>query len=109
MILEAGHNVILDAAFLKVTDRAMAISIATDLALTMHIARGHCADRILRDRIRQRSLRRDDASEASLEVLELQLATAEPLTNEEKTIAISCENGGEIDIDTLAAQVLRQG
>jgi predicted kinase len=54
-------------------------------------------------------LRRDDASEASLEVLELQLATAEPLTNEEKMIAISCENGGKIDIDALTAQVLRQG
>jgi len=109
MILEAGHNVILDAAFLKVTDRAMAIAIATDFALPCILLDVTAPTEVLRDRIRQRSLRRDDASEASLEVLELQLATAEPLTNEEKMIAISCENGGEIDIDKLAAQVLRQG
>ena len=109
MILEAGHNVILDAAFLKVADRAMAISIATDFALPCILLEVTAPTEILRDRIRQRSLRRDDASEASLEVLELQLATAEPLTQKEKMIAISFENNGKIDIDALAAQVMRQG
>jgi predicted kinase len=109
MILEAGHSVILDAAFLKVTDRAMAISIATDLALPCILLEVTAPTEVLRDRIRQRSLRRDDASEASFDVLELQLATAEPFTHQEKTIAISCENDGEIDIDALTAQVLRQG
>jgi predicted kinase len=54
-------------------------------------------------------VRRNDASEADLVVLEHQLATAEPLTHKEETIAISFENNGEIDIDALAAQVLRQG
>ncbi len=108
MILEAGHNVILDAAFLKVADRAEAISVATDLGLPCILLEVTAPTEVLRERIRQRSLRRNDASEAGLEVLEHQLATAEPLTHKEETLAISFENNGNIDIDALAAQVLRR-
>jgi hypothetical protein len=108
MILEAGHSVILDAAFLKVADRTTAISVATDFGLPCILLEVTAPTKLLRERIRQRSLRRNDASEAGLEVLEHQLATAEPLTQKEQKIAISFENKGEIDIDALAAQVLRQ-
>jgi len=109
MILQAGHNVILDAAFLKVADRAVAISIAMEFGLPCTLLEVTAPTEVLRERIRQRSLRRNDASEADLEVLEHQLATAEPLTQKEEAIAISFENNGETDIDALAAQVLRQG
>ena len=109
MILEAGHNVILDAAFLRVVDRAVAISVATDFGLPCILLEVTALTEVLRERIRQRSLRRNDASEAGLEVLEHQLATAEPMTHKEETITISLENNGKIDIDALAAQVFRQG
>ena len=62
------------------------------------------ADR-LRDRIRQRSMQADDASEAGLEVLEHQLATAEPFTDNEKAIAISCKNMGEVDVESIVSQI----
>jgi aminoglycoside phosphotransferase family enzyme/predicted kinase len=109
MILEAGHNVILDAAFLKVSDRAMATSVASDFDLPSTLLEITAPTAVLRGRIRQRSLRRNDASEAGLEVLEHQLARAESLTHKEETIAISLENIGNIDIDALAEQILRQG
>ncbi|MCH8072378.1 MAG: AAA family ATPase [Proteobacteria bacterium] len=108
MILEAGHSVILDAAFLKFADREMAISVATDFGLPCILLQVTAPTEVLRERIRQRSIRRNDASEAGLEVLEHQLATAEPLTHKEETIAISLENNGKIDINALAAQVLRR-
>ena len=46
-----------------------------------------------------------DASEANLEVLEHQLKTAEPMTDQEKAISISCDNTGEIDIDGLVKHI----
>jgi predicted kinase len=109
MILEAGHSVILDAAFLKIADREMAISAGTELGLPCVLLEVTAPTEVLRERIRKRSLRHNDASEAGLEVLEHQLATAEPLTHKEETISISFENNGKIDIDALVAQVLRQG
>jgi predicted kinase len=46
-----------------------------------------------------------DASEADLEILEHQLKTAEPMTDEEKAMSISCDNTGEIDIDGLVKHI----
>lgn len=106
-ILGAGHNVLLDAAFLKVADRAMAMSIAKDAALPCVFLQVTASKDVMRDRIRQRSSQETDASEARLDVLEHQLATAEPLTNEEQEIAIACDNSGEIDIDEIAASIKR--
>jgi aminoglycoside phosphotransferase family enzyme len=105
MILEAGHNVILDAAFLRVIDRAMAISIATDLALPCILLKVTAPANKLRDRITQRSMHADDASEAGLEVLEHQLATAEPFTNDEEAIAVWCENLGELNVESIVRQI----
>jgi aminoglycoside phosphotransferase family enzyme len=107
VILEAGHSVILDAAFLKSADRAKAIALARETASACVLLEVTAGTDVMRDRIRQRSKQGTEASEAGLEVLEYQLATAEPLTTEERKIAISCDNSGEIDIDEIAGQ-LRQ-
>ena len=61
MILEAGHSVILDAAFLKFADREMAISVATDFGLPCILLEVTAPTEVMRERIRQRSLRRNDA------------------------------------------------
>ena len=105
MILEAGHNVILDAAFLKAADRAMAISVATDVDLPCVLLEITAPMAVLQERIRERATSADDASEAGLEVLKYQLAIAEPLTNEENSIAVSCNNGGELVIGTLIRKI----
>ena len=105
MMLEAGHNVILDAAFLKVADRAMAISIAKDSGLPYVLVDVSASTNVLRNRIQQRSLHADDPSEAGLEVLDHQLATAEPLTDGEKSIVVSCNNVGELDIEAIVRQI----
>ena len=107
LILEAGHNVILDAAFLKTADRESAISIARDAELPCVLLQVTAGTHVMRDRIRQRLSQETDASEAGLEVLEYQLATAEPLTKEEQEIAISCDNSGEIDVGEIAAKIKR--
>ena len=105
MILEAGHNVILDAAFLKVADRAAAISVAKECGLPCLLVDVHAPADVLRDRVRQRSKHADDASEAGQEVLEHQLAIAEPLTDAEESIAVACDNIGELDIEAILRQI----
>jgi predicted kinase len=105
MILEAGHNVILDAAFLQAADRATAISIAKDSGLPCILLDVIAPIDVLRDRVRRRSMQSNDASEAGLEVLEHQLVNAEPLTDTEKAIALSFENLGELDIESIVRQI----
>jgi aminoglycoside phosphotransferase family enzyme/adenylate kinase family enzyme len=107
LILEAGHNVMVDAAFLKEADRAAAISLARDAGLPRVLLQVNAETDVMRDRIRQRLMRKTDASEAGLDVLEHQLATAEPLTDAEQEIAITCDNSGEIDIDEIAKKIKR--
>lgn len=105
IILGAGHNVILDAAFLKSADRATATSIATDCGLPCILLEVTSPAKELRDRIRQRSIHADDASEAGLEVLEHQRATAEPFTDDEKAIAVCCKNTGEVNVESIVRQI----
>ena len=107
LILEAGHNVILDAAFLDTADRAAAISIARNAATPCVLLQVTAMMDVMRDRIQRRLLQGTEASEAGLTVLEHQLTIAEPLTKEEQEIAISCDNSGEIDIEEIAGNIKR--
>ena len=106
-VLAAGHNVILDAAFLRTADRASATSVAKETESSCVLLEVTASTDIMQDRIRRRQVQGTEASEAGLEVLEHQLDTAEPLTKEEQEIAISCDNSGVLDIDEIAANIKR--
>ena len=105
MILKAGHNVILDAAFLHASERAMAIAVAQDCGVPCVLLAVTAPNEVLRKRIQARENRAADASEADIGVLEYQLRKVERLTEHERAIAISCENSGDIDIAKLAVQI----
>lgn len=109
MILQSGHNVILDAAFLHRAERAMAIAVARDCGVPYRLVAVQAPPKLMRERLRIRATDALDASEAGLEVLEHQLATVEPMTATEKAMAIPCENLGEIDIHELTARINDQG
>jgi aminoglycoside phosphotransferase family enzyme/predicted kinase len=108
MILKAGHHVILDAAFLHESERAMAIAVAKSCQAPYVLIAVDAPLDILRKRVQSRARKATDASEAGPEVLEHQLATAEAMTVEEKAIAIPCDTSKEIDFDKLAAQIKKQ-
>jgi predicted kinase len=107
VILESGHNVILDAAFLRTADRAAAIALASDAESSCVLLEVSARTDVMRDRIRRRSVQGAEASEAGLEVLEYQLDTAEPLTIDEQEMAIYCDNSGDFDIHELAGNIKR--
>jgi hypothetical protein len=97
LILAAGHNVILDAAFLTETDRAAALRIAQHCGSVPVILEVSAPVDILRERILTRTRRAEDASEAGLAVLEHQIATAESFTLAEQSLVITVDNSAEID------------
>ncbi len=97
-LLDSGWPVLVDAAFLKREERDAFRKLAESLGVPFAIM--HCeADMPLqRERV---AARRGDASEANLEVLDLQVEREEPLQADEQVIAI--DTSGEPDLDPLLA------
>ena len=89
--LKSGFSVILDATFLAHEPRAQARALADALGARFVIIDFRADLPTLRERVRQRALRRDDASEADIDVLEAQLAHAQPLRPEEAAAVFACD------------------
>lgn len=83
-ILRAGFPVVIDATFLRQSERQLFQSLALREGATYGILDCHASELMLRQRIADRMARRDDASDADLAVLEQQLATHQPLTPGER-------------------------
>ncbi len=82
-IVSAGYTVILDAAFLKRGQRDLLRAVADELAVPFTIAECSAPLPVLRERVTRRLDAGHDPSEATLEILERQLAADEPLAPEE--------------------------
>jgi len=100
-ILRAGHDVILDAAFLMSSERACARDIATECGALFVIVHADAPESVLRDRIRKRVADLAEASEADLRVLEHQVENMEPLTKDERRAAVYWDTGGTTGIPDL--------
>jgi aminoglycoside phosphotransferase family enzyme/predicted kinase len=83
MALQGGYRVILDATFAQRQARDQARALAERLGAGFAILHFQASPDTLRERVRQRALRRDDASDADLAVLDMQLSQAEPLHADE--------------------------
>lgn len=104
-ILEADHNVILDAAFLRRAERAGAIEIARRCASFPAILAVTAPPATLRQRIRARAREGGDASEANLGVLDYQLGIAEPVADAEPALLIEVNNSDDTDASSIAAAI----
>lgn len=87
-VLRSGRTVVVDATFLRRADRERFRQLARRLAVPFAILRFDAPAEVLAERITRR---RGDASEASLEVLQRQLATREPLLPDEQSDCLSVE------------------
>jgi predicted kinase len=88
-VLEGGRDVILDATFLRRAQRDAAHRVAAAKGLRFLVLdfNAVCDPDQMRQRLRERAVRGDDASEADTEVLEAQLHSSEPLERDERTWA----------------------
>jgi uncharacterized protein len=104
-VAAAGYIVIADAAFLKRWQRDLLRALALDLDVPFVIVSCSAPPTTLRDRVMRRLERGEDASEANLLVLEAQLLTQEPLTDEEQPYVIPCETTSPTAIGDAATLI----
>ncbi len=107
-VLAARYPVIVDAAFLERAERDRFRRVARDAGAGFLIAACSAAEATLRERIALRERAASDASEASLAVLERQLATRETLAADETayTLDIDAEHSaGHAEAAAVAARL----
>jgi len=92
VVVQAGFTTIVDASFLKKSDRDQFKQLAQACNAPYIVISCEAPEGVLRERIRHRSETQQDPSEANLAVLQHQLQSQEPLTSDEQahTNAITC-------------------
>jgi hypothetical protein len=96
--LGAGHAVVVDAAFLRHADRASFRALAHSLQVPFSLVECTAPEAVLQDRIARRAAAGTDASDATLAVLQVQIAGREPLQASERATAVTLDT----DCDPMA-------
>lgn len=104
VILEAGFPVIVDACFLKSSQREIFKQLATDCKVPFQIISFEASEGELSRRIDQRQ---NDASEATVKVLYQQIKSAEPLSGQERNDAIIIDTETDNALDLLMKSLNR--
>lgn len=102
IIIKAGYSAIVDAAFLKHTQREPFQKLAEQLCVPYTILQISAPAEILRQRIMQR---KNDISDADLTVLEHQLTNWQPLAEEEMNYAVDVDSSEPLDISQLTEKI----
>ncbi len=102
LIVNAGYDVIVDAAFLKHEQRKSFQTLAKQLNAGYVILQINAPAEILRQRIAQR---KNDVSDADLAVLEHQLANLQPLHQEEVKNVITVNTIESLDVTQLIKMI----
>ncbi|MHB1248695.1 MAG: bifunctional aminoglycoside phosphotransferase/ATP-binding protein, partial [Polaromonas sp.] len=102
--LQAGYPVIVDAAFLRRTERSTFQALAAGLGVPFSILHCQADESQLRCRVADRAAAGNDASEANVNVLERQLASQERLDADERAIAMDVVTDKPFDVTALCAR-----
>ncbi len=105
LLIASGLSVIVDASFLRRSERLAQRRLAERLRAPYCVLDVRASEDVLRERIRQRLSKRLDPSEANLAVLDHQLRTGEPLTEEEGEFTIAVDTGQKLQWDALIARI----
>ena len=100
-VLSAGYSVIIDAGFLQRWQRHMFQQLAEELDVEFAILELQAPVGELRRRVTDRWEKRRDASEATIEVLEMQLKQHQPLTSRERGHLIEIESSADSNLEFL--------
>jgi aminoglycoside phosphotransferase family enzyme/predicted kinase len=97
--LDAKFSVIVDATFLKKSQRDKFAAIAKEMQIPFCILSCHTAEEKVFERIAKREASQNDHSEAHQAVAEMQYATKDQLTDIEQTMSLSVDTDNPIEID----------
>jgi predicted kinase len=103
VIVDAGYATLLDGAFLRRWQRDRMRELAAKIRIPFVIVAVDVAEGLLRQRVAARAQERRDASEATIEVLERQLAEREPLDADERLHAVTFDGSLSSDDPRHAA------
>ena len=98
--LRAGRATVLDATYLLRAPRAEVRALAAKFAAPFAIVHVDVNSALARSRIEARAVRDDDPSDATVQVYENQVATAEPFTPEELPFVVR-HDGSKAPEDVL--------
>ena len=104
-LLSAGYSVIIDAANLKLQQRRLFSELAISMNIPYFILAYQAEEAILKQRIKQRVQRDDDASDATVEILQHQLENHEPISEEEKLFTVEIDTSDDVDINAIIKQI----
>jgi len=103
--LQAGYSSIVDATFLKREQRQLFHDLAQELGVPFVILHFHADKALLRQWIAERQAANKDASEATIGVLDHQLKTEQPLTEDEADQIISIDSSRDDAIESLISAI----
>ncbi len=106
-VVEAGYPVLVDATFLKRTQRSAFAELAATLGAPFAILAFDAPVETLRARVRQRAEAGTDASEADVAVLETQLSAREPFEEEELACVVPIDTASAPDWRGLMPMLAR--
>ena len=106
-VVEAGYPVLVDATFLKRSQRAAFAELAATLGVPFAILAFDAPVETLRARVRQRAEAGADASEADVAVLETQLRAREPFEEEELACVVPIDTASAPDWRSLLPVLAR--
>jgi predicted kinase len=89
--LQGGENLIVDAAFLRTDERVSMLDLARELGATPRILHCTAPMSVLRERVSSRQQKRQDASEAGVDVLERQTGWREEFTDVERPLVLEVD------------------
>ena len=104
-LLRNGQNALIDATFLRRSERLDFLQIAAANAARFAILDCAASPAELRRRVGERARKGRDASEADMAVLEHQLATVEPLDRAERRHAVTVDTERDIRYAKVAARL----
>jgi predicted kinase len=105
-VLSGGYSAIIDAAFLKLEQRLPFQQLAEQLGVGYVILEVTASDEVLRQRI---LARKNDVSDADLDVLNYQLENWQPLSTDEHEHAIQVNTEQAIDMSSIIKQLPLSG
>ena len=100
-LLSAGLSVIIDASFLRRADRQLLAALAEAEGLDYAILDTSASRGALEERLQNRRSDDTEASEATVEILERQLDTADPLTAAEVERTVRVATDRDVDIGNV--------
>lgn len=101
-VISAGYSVVVDAAFLRLEQYDLFLSLANRLCVAFIVLEVSAPEDVLRQRI---MTRKQGASDADIEVLDQQLANWQPLNTHAMDHLISIDTTAVIDIEDLIKRI----